>query len=285
VKVNVFRSTSSRAFSGVGAPAHTDSLMWGDFSHPSDRFDRGALMTDHDKIQWANAVVKVGAGRGFVVGDRERFVITAGHCLPELPPYHPASDTAERTYRALLGPVDGKPTVCAECLFADPIGDIAVLGTPDYQVLPDEAEAYQALVDAAIPVPISKLRPVRAPITFAGRYYPRPCGSGKRSMVVVSGQPLVPLRSDGNQPIPLDHRRLRSDRRGYVGLAHPGPGRERDRHRKRLGRVQNGRRARDRQAPRGRPERAAYRLPAGMAVARAGGRSVYRKASVAISNR
>jgi hypothetical protein len=124
-------------------------------------------MTDHDKIQWANAVVKVGAGRGFVVGDRERFVITAGHCLPELPPYHGASYTAERTYGALLGPVDGEPTVCAECLFADPIGDIAVLGEPDNEVLPDEAEAYWALVGEASPVPISKLRPVRAPITLS----------------------------------------------------------------------------------------------------------------------
>jgi hypothetical protein len=126
-------------------------------------------MTSDGKSQWANAVVRVGAGRGFVVGtpDRELFVITAGHCLPELPPCHTASDLAEGTYGALLGPVDEEPTVSAECLFADPIGDIAVLGEPDGQELPDEAKAYRDLVDAAIPVPISKLRPVRTPITLS----------------------------------------------------------------------------------------------------------------------
>jgi hypothetical protein len=34
----------------------------------------------------------------------------------------------ERTYRALLGPLGAEPTVWAECLVADPIVDIAVLG-------------------------------------------------------------------------------------------------------------------------------------------------------------
>jgi hypothetical protein len=96
--------------------------------------------------------------------------------LPEMPPPHGASYTEERTYRALLGPVDEEPTVWAECLFVDPVGDIAVLGEPDNQELPDEAEAYQALVDAAIiPVPISKLRPVRTLITLSiGETIPGP---------------------------------------------------------------------------------------------------------------
>jgi hypothetical protein len=85
------------------------------------------------------SIIRVGKGRGFVVEDAERFarfgfrgdclVVTAAHCLPFFPPCHSCSYLHERTYKALLGPLGQKPTVWAECLFADPIGDIAVLGT------------------------------------------------------------------------------------------------------------------------------------------------------------
>ncbi len=48
----------------------------------------------------------VGDCRGFVVqGDRDRFVITATHCLPHLPLAHGAAYTHKRTYAKLLGPV------------------------------------------------------------------------------------------------------------------------------------------------------------------------------------
>jgi hypothetical protein len=124
------------------------------------------------KTRWATAVVKVGVGgRGFVVGTkRERFVITAGHCLPELPPYHGASYIEERTFGAILGPLNGKQTVAAECLFADPIGDIAVLGSPDGQELYEEARAYEALVEGGVLLPISNPPLVRAaiPLDFPG---------------------------------------------------------------------------------------------------------------------
>ena len=43
----------------------------------------------------------------------------------------------------------------AECLFLDPIGDIAVLGPPDDQTLYNEWEAYTALMEAADPLPIA----------------------------------------------------------------------------------------------------------------------------------
>jgi hypothetical protein len=96
------------------------------------------------------AVLKVGDGRGFVVeGKHQRFVITAAHCLPSFPPCHPHSYLDERTYQALLGPIGETSTVWAECVFVDPIGDIAVLAQPDGQELPAEWEAYQNLVDAA----------------------------------------------------------------------------------------------------------------------------------------
>ena len=77
-------------------------------------------------------VVKVGAGRGFVMEPRgsfgRRVIVTAAHCLPKLPPACTASYTEERTYRNLVGSFDGpKGNVCAECLFVDPVADIAVL--------------------------------------------------------------------------------------------------------------------------------------------------------------
>jgi hypothetical protein len=86
-----------------------------------------------DQAQWTRAVIRVGDGRGFVVGtDRERFVITAAHCLPRLPPSLSFSFIEERTYAKLLGPIGRKRTpVWAECCFVDPIADLAVLWSPD----------------------------------------------------------------------------------------------------------------------------------------------------------
>ncbi len=83
----------------------------------------------------SSAVITVGDGRGFVVEgkDGERLVITAAHCLSRFPPCHAASYLHERTYQSLLGKIGSPRSVWAECLFADPIGDIAVLGAPDYQ--------------------------------------------------------------------------------------------------------------------------------------------------------
>lgn len=95
------------------------------------------------------AVIRVGAGRGFIVAGRdERLIITAAHCLPFLPPCASFSHGSERTYENLLGStIRGK--IWAECLFVDPIGDIAVLGPPDAQDLSDQHNAYVAFVDAA----------------------------------------------------------------------------------------------------------------------------------------
>ena len=109
--------------------------------------------------QGTSGVIKVGDGRGFIVEGSGlcRYVITAAHCLPELPPAHAGSDTEERTYSGLLGPIGGEPTVWAECLFVDPVADIAVLGSPDNQELSDEAEAYRELTDEAVALSISDL--------------------------------------------------------------------------------------------------------------------------------
>ena len=114
----------------------------------------------------ARSVITVGDGRGFVVTTRHvqlirnqigewrslkrarRLIITAAHCLPHLPPCHGASYTEERTYANLIGPLGETPSVWTECLFADPIADIAVLGEPDGQALFKECEAYETLIEA-----------------------------------------------------------------------------------------------------------------------------------------
>ncbi len=94
----------------------------------------------------AASVIRVGNGRGV----RRCYVVTAAHCLQKrvendelvgaLPPV--LSDLGQRTYTRFIGPRNEEPTIAAECLFADPVGDIAVLGCPDGQALFDEAESY-----------------------------------------------------------------------------------------------------------------------------------------------
>jgi hypothetical protein len=107
--------------------------------------------------EWAKALLRVGDGRGFVVGSGDRFVITASHCLPELPPCHCGSYPEERTFR-VLGPLSAEAcTITAECLFVDPVADLAVLGLPDMEVFEDDSKAYQALVQAATSLPIAEL--------------------------------------------------------------------------------------------------------------------------------
>ncbi len=112
-----------------------------------------------DDNEAAQAIIRVGDGRGFIVqGKKSRYVITAAHCLPFLPPCCVSSHTDERTYADLLGTLDNEErSVSAECVFADPIGDIAVLGPPDSQELCEEAEAYDALVDAVEPMAVGVL--------------------------------------------------------------------------------------------------------------------------------
>jgi hypothetical protein len=129
--------------------------------------------TMHERPEQAkHAVITAGDGRGFIVKIRRprrvisgpnqykvvdilRYVITAAHCLPFFPPCHPTSYLNERTYKAVLGPLGADPAVWAECVFVDPVADIAVLGPPDNQALWAQCEAYEALVDAATPLPLA----------------------------------------------------------------------------------------------------------------------------------
>jgi hypothetical protein len=116
-------------------------------------------------IDPSSNVITVGTGRGFVVMTRHRhlvrdqsgkwqaferpqLIVTAAHCLPHFPPCHGASYTEEPTYPNLIGLLGEPPSVWAECLFIDPIADIAVLGEPDNQDLSKQYYAYAALIEA-----------------------------------------------------------------------------------------------------------------------------------------
>jgi hypothetical protein len=115
-------------------------------------------------------VIRVGDGRGFVLTDPiadRRIVVTAAHCLPSFPPSFAASYLKNHTYQQILGPLDGRRTVWAECLFVDPIADLAVLGTPDSQASSKRSNAYDKLIYAdrvhpfeigAVPAPAPRLR-------------------------------------------------------------------------------------------------------------------------------
>jgi hypothetical protein len=77
----------------------------------------------HDPTEVTSAVLTVGAPRGFVIdGPNQSLVIAAAHCLQHLPPCSPTSSTSERTYKDLLAPIGGHPSIWAECLFVDPVG-------------------------------------------------------------------------------------------------------------------------------------------------------------------
>jgi hypothetical protein len=100
-------------------------------------------------IKAKSAIITVGDGRGCIVnGRREPIIITAAHCLPFLPPACIGAVLEGKTYRELLAPLGGKPAVWAECLFADPVTDIAILGSPDNQELCEQANAYEAISGA-----------------------------------------------------------------------------------------------------------------------------------------
>jgi hypothetical protein len=102
-----------------------------------------------------NSIVNVGGGRGFVVEHgRYKYIITAAHCLPDLPPAHMGASLEEKTYGKLIGPIGGDQIITVECLFVDPVSDIAILGEPDGQELHEQSEQYLEFTDAISPITI-----------------------------------------------------------------------------------------------------------------------------------
>lgn len=59
-----------------------------------------------------------------------------------------------------LRPIGAKPTVWAECLFVNPVADIAVLGPPDEQTLPEQAQGYKALLRSLKPFKVADIQQV-----------------------------------------------------------------------------------------------------------------------------
>jgi hypothetical protein len=104
-------------------------------------------------------VIRVGEGRGFLAratDEADALIITAAHCLPSFPPCASFSVLEERTYESLVRLLGAEPAVWAECRFVDPIADIAVLGPPDPQELPDERDRYGTLLEEIQPFLVSE---------------------------------------------------------------------------------------------------------------------------------
>jgi hypothetical protein len=147
------------------------------------------------------SVISVGSkgGRGFVVetSQEKRLVITAAHCLSQwVIPAHGMSYTEERTRHKLLGPIGKRRKVSAECLFIDPIADIAVLGSPDDQAFFTEAAAYEALMESMTPIPIAEsLKNVDAGFWVWTAFGLHAQPTVQPSLAVRSGYPLRRNRS------------------------------------------------------------------------------------------
>jgi hypothetical protein len=98
-------------------------------------------------------------------------VLTAAHCLPFFPPCASFSDLSERTYKNLLGPIGQKRTIWAECLFVDPISDIAVLGSPDNQALSANADAYLKFTEHVSAVTLRDARTAKRGYSLRGDWF------------------------------------------------------------------------------------------------------------------
>jgi hypothetical protein len=136
-------------------------------------------------LSGCSAIIAVGGGRGFIVEAKQsgRIVITAGHCLPHLPPACSYAN-AERIYPDLLGALGAECRIWARCLFVDPIADIAVLGWPEGGPA-DALNAYDRLVEPVEPLTIGTL-PDRRERLNLGEYSIEPVTSAKHQVQLPS---------------------------------------------------------------------------------------------------
>lgn len=162
----------------------------------------------------ASCVVKVGDGRGFIIKHSWKLptipplhlagqeyttpefadcavVVTAAHCLPELPEI--LAHFNGIIYKGLLGTLDGKKSgIWAACVFVDPIADIAVLCGPDDQELPDEADAYDDLAGDVLPLEITDAQNGSGwVLSLAGKWTPTPIEVNRRFRPTLTIGPTV----------------------------------------------------------------------------------------------
>jgi len=71
------------------------------------------------------------------------------------PPKMPCYSWQETTYANMLAPLGEEPSVWAECLFFDPVSDLAILGEPDNQEVAEQWDAYMTLVDGRKPFAVA----------------------------------------------------------------------------------------------------------------------------------
>src|SRR6185437_11616738 len=82
----------------------------------------------------------------------------------------PGAHLAQRTFEALLGPLGGACDVWAECVYADPVADLAVLAAPDAQHFASEARNYARLVGQRTPLRVAALPLARKGKTEAAEW-------------------------------------------------------------------------------------------------------------------
>jgi hypothetical protein len=156
-------------------------------------------------------VLNVDGGRGFIINHNERrLVVTAGHCLPSLPPAHAAACLEDRTFAGILASLDGsKNGIWAVCLFVDPVADIAVLGCPDDQTFFEEFDAYNDLTENAPFLQIGKAESGQGYVLSLGGEWVRTelqvfSGMGGSSLSIdptEAGQSGSPILNDAGQAV------------------------------------------------------------------------------------
>ena len=135
-----------------------------------------------DGDEATRAVVRVEDGRGFVMEITEaipknekfrlhgkvipknlfrtrRVVVTAAHVLPNLPPAHGDPRPEDKIY-PVVGPLDCEtPSIKTECLFANPVADLAILGEADVEVYEEgeNEDAFLDLVEEATALSLTRL--------------------------------------------------------------------------------------------------------------------------------
>src|SRR5579859_2567636 len=110
----------------------------------SEAYRRTAMCRSMVRLPVPKCVVKVDGGRGFIIVHRvkvpnfprrkgirtrsyveKRMIITASHCLPNVPAPNRAPEYIDRTFPELVATLDNShKDISVECLFVDPIADI-----------------------------------------------------------------------------------------------------------------------------------------------------------------